>query len=390
MKRALVHLIVGSVLLVLAAVWMQSLQQMNAVQAGAPLPSITYLGEAGTYTIEPGYHFIVKRLHRFRFDIEPGPTYTATGEERVWSIIGAEGEPPAVYAEDREVGPVQAGCVIEYIAIDDDLDGRLNHFYLDDELLHTMTEGMVTGGQFVIPRDGVLHYQANDSIAIYLNFCEAVITPTPTMTATGPVPPTATVSPTATATIPVTVTAAASPTPTDVGTMTATPTGTITVTVTAVPSETPTASPTGSPTAPPTVTASPTPPSTGGGLETPTVTPTATKEPRLDSCLRINFDIGGDVARRGLYVVQEIGGRELASWYAEEGWRDSGWITGIDITHPSVYVEVLYYSGPGATPVRLKILNPAPGTEHGWLSRGMCHALEVAWPSGEWGVLITD
>lgn len=383
MKRAFVHLIAGSVVLMLAAVWLQSLSQIGAIQAGAPLPSITYLGEAGTYTIDPGYHFIVKRLHRFRFDIEPGPTYTATDEERVWSIIGAEGEPPAVYAEDREVGPVQAGCVIEYIAIDDDLDGRLNHFYLDDELLHTMAEGMVTSGQFIIPRNGTLHYRANDSIAIYLNFCEAVVVPTPTMTATGTITPTETASPTLTPTIPVTATLTAtpdmtaSPTPTDVGTVTATPTGTITVSVTAVPSETPTTPPT----VLPTVTPSPTPPSSGGGLGTPT--PTATKEPRLDSCLRINFDISGHVTRRGLYVVQEIGGRELASWYADEGWQDSGWITGIDITHPSVYVEVLYYSGPGATPVRMTILNPAPGTEHGWLSRGMCHALEVAWPDGE-------
>jgi hypothetical protein len=96
--------------------------------------------------------------------------------------------------------------------------------------------------------------------------------------------------------------------------------------------------------------------------------------------LRINFDVSGDVTRRGLYVVQEVGGRVLASWYADEGWQDSGWITEIDITHPSVYVEVLYYPGPDTTPVKMKILNPAPGTEYGWLSRGSCHALEVGWP----------
>ena len=60
-------------------------------------------------------------------------------------------------------------------------------------------------------------------------------------------------------------------------------------------------------------------------------------------------------------------------------WQDSGWIKGIDIAYPSVYVQVLYYSGPGADPVVMKIVNPAPGTEYGWLGRGMCHALEVGW-----------
>jgi hypothetical protein len=99
----------------------------------------------------------------------------------------------------------------------------------------------------------------------------------------------------------------------------------------------------------------------------------------LKACLRINFEIGGHVARTGLYVVQEIGGRVLASWYAEEGWEDSGWIY-VDISHPSVYVQVLYYPGPDTEPVVMDMLNAAPDTPYGWLTRGMCHALEVAWP----------
>jgi hypothetical protein len=28
----------------------------------------------------------------------------------------------------------------------------------------------------------------------------------------------------------------------------------------------------------------------------------------------------------------------------------------------------------------MKILNPAPGTPYGWMARGVCHAIEVAWP----------
>jgi hypothetical protein len=90
--------------------------------------------------------------------------------------------------------------------------------------------------------------------------------------------------------------------------------------------------------------------------------------------------VGGDEAHRGLYVVQEIGGRVLAEWYALDGWKDSGEFRNIHIPYPAVYVEVLYYPGPDTAPVMMKILNPAPGTEYGWLSRGSCHALEVAWP----------
>jgi hypothetical protein len=102
--------------------------------------------------------------------------------------------------------------------------------------------------------------------------------------------------------------------------------------------------------------------------------------PRENACLRINFAVGGDVARRGLYVVQEVGGRVLYSWWAEEGWEDSGWITDIDITFPAVYVQVFYYRGDGSEPIEMRIVNPAPGTMYGWLARGQCHALEVAWP----------
>lgn len=113
---------------------------------------------------------------------------------------------------------------------------------------------------------------------------------------------------------------------------------------------------------------------------TATPSPTATKEPRENACLRINFEVGGDEATRGLYVVQEVGGRVLFEWYALDGWMDSGWVRDVDITFPAVYVQVLYYSGPGADPVVMRIVNPAPGTEYGWLSRGQCHAIEVAWP----------
>jgi hypothetical protein len=83
---------------------------------------------------------------------------------------------------------------------------------------------------------------------------------------------------------------------------------------------------------------------------------------------------------RGLYIVQETGGKLLASWYALDGWQDSGWFKDIDITHENVYVKVLYYRGPDAEPIELVILNPAPDSPYGWMSWGVCHAIEVAWP----------
>ncbi len=47
---------------------------------------------------------------------------------------------------------------------------------------------------------------------------------------------------------------------------------------------------------------------------------------------------------------------------------------------PSVHVQVFFVKGDGSPPIEMTILNPAPGTNYGWLTRGKCHALEVAWP----------
>jgi hypothetical protein len=98
---------------------------------------------------------------------------------------------------------------------------------------------------------------------------------------------------------------------------------------------------------------------------------------------RINFEQSEDSALEGLYVVQETGGRIVATWYAEEGWRDSGWLNHLDLAHESVWVNVLFYPGPDTEPTTLTILNHAPKKTYGWLSRGTAHALEVAWPEAE-------
>ena len=95
---------------------------------------------------------------------------------------------------------------------------------------------------------------------------------------------------------------------------------------------------------------------------------------------RIDFDQSEDSAREGLYVVQEAGGSFVASWYALDGWEDSGWLNHLDLTAEAVHVQVLFYPGPETEPTVMKILNHAGGSEYGWLARGMEHALEVEFP----------
>lgn len=100
------------------------------------------------------------------------------------------------------------------------------------------------------------------------------------------------------------------------------------------------------------------------------------------TAVRINFEVSGHKALRGLYLLQEPGGDVLASWYALDGWTDSGWFENLDIARETIYVQVLYYPGPDTKPTKMKIVNHAPGTEYGWVSRGVAHAIEVAWPEG--------
>ena len=129
------------------------------------------------------------------------------------------------------------------------------------------------------------------------------------------------------------------------------------------------------PDAPVAVTSTPTPMATA----VPPSTPTPVPAPGL-GCTRINFEVSGDVARAGTYEVREATGRPLASWDAEAGWQDSGWIYNLNISFDAVHVQVFYNAGDGTAPVEMTIYNPAPATQYGWLARGLCHALEVGWP----------
>ena len=99
------------------------------------------------------------------------------------------------------------------------------------------------------------------------------------------------------------------------------------------------------------------------------------------TAVRIDFELApGHSAKRGHYSVQLPGGAEVASWYALDGWLDSGWINNLEIKGDAVQVRVLYYPGPETQPTEMRILNPAPGTNMAWIGEGMAHAIEVAWP----------
>lgn len=169
-----------------------------------------------------------------------------------------------------------------------------------------------------------------------------------------------------------------------------TPAPTNTATPQASPTATGSPMPTGSPTSTPeppsgaTATVTPTPGMRQTATPSPTFTPTAGVS-REKACARFNLEQGRTPATplAGRYEMIEVGtGSLLASWWAEAGWADSGWITEIDLAFPESWVEIYFYPGGDEPAVKLNIVNPAPGTEYGWLARGMCHSIEIEFPPG--------
>lgn len=416
---------------------------LDIAQQTAVLPNVVFLGEGpATFTIDPTHTFVVKTPNHNSYRSVSGATpYTALAGERVWDFDFVPPNGVIAFRQTVTLGQVDAGCVFEFVQIDDDIDERINYFMIDGVQFHTVGQGMVVRETIVVPSAGLLTFRANDSVGFVWLLCENTVTPTPTSTgtltatptatptATGTLTPTPTGTPTGTPTATPTGTSTATPTSTPTGTATGTPTATPTGTLTATPTatETPTITPTGTATDTPTITptgtttTTPTITPTGTVTETPTATttgtpvtetstptgtpvtatPTATTTPSTATptatttpptpqrdkpprpylaCTRVNFEIGPDSARRGTYVVQEVGGRVLTTWWADNGWFDSGWITDLKISFPAVYVQVLFVKGDGSDPIEMKILNPAPGTPYGWLAANQCHALEVAFP----------
>ncbi len=334
--------IMAGLLLLLVTMAVVVNERVEPAQAQSGLPEIQFIGQGPGDFTSPLDDFIIKTVSPFSFSFREGPTTTLSSERRIWGVRGTNNV-GSIWHETVDLGSVDAGCIVEYIGIDDDPDGRINYFQVNGETVETVTQGLVFQGSFVVPEDGSMTFTAEDSVAGWFTRCADRVDPTLTPTLV----PTITLEPTATGT--------ATPGPSPTATGTATPGPSPTATSTAVPPE-------------PTITSTPEP------------SPTPTKRPREYSCVRINFEVSGHDAARGLYIVQETGGKLLASWYALDGWQDSGWFKDIDITHENVYVQVLYYRGPDTEPVELQILNHAPDSPYGWMSWGVCHALEVAWP----------
>ncbi|MEZ4515786.1 MAG: hypothetical protein R3C44_02740 [Chloroflexota bacterium] len=137
----------------------------------------------------------------------------------MWSLLGNEA-PDALNRVTHPIGYVEMGCVVSFTIVDDDVDSRINYFRLDGSKIYTVGQGMVTSGKIIIPDDGMLSIEANDSIGLYIDSCESkvtmtpTVTTTPTMTPTSTMTPTATIEPTATVEPTVTTTPESSPTAT--------------------------------------------------------------------------------------------------------------------------------------------------------------------------------
>ena len=226
------------------------------------LPNIQFLGEGpGTFNVQAPREFLIKTYQngQFLFVTDPGPTYKAKKSERVWTTDFMPNEPFRLFDELRSYGQVPAGCQVNYVQIEDNVDNRRNSFFINGNLLKTVDQGMVTYGSVTVPEAGELTFFAEDSIGLLVQLC-ANLTQTPGAPGT-PTAGTTTTTPGTTTTTPgTTLTVAPPPAQSQ----------TVTVTVT-VPAATATYTP-----VPPTATATFTqvPPTTS-----PTVQPPSNQEP---------------------------------------------------------------------------------------------------------------
>jgi murein DD-endopeptidase MepM/ murein hydrolase activator NlpD len=99
------------------------------------------------------------------------------------------------------------------------------------------------------------------------------------------------------------------------------------------------------------------------------------------ACVQFSFQQAAHGAKAGVYALHDVTGGQIAAWSAPTGAQDSGWIYHLPVAFASVHARVLFYPryGGGAA-VEMIILNHAPDTTAGWLTRGMCHSLELDFP----------
>lgn len=120
----------------------------------------------------------------------------------------------------------------------------------------------------------------------------------------------------------------------------------------------------------------------------PNTPPTIETDPTVQgnvACTRFNFEKGRDAqigAAAGQFLMVDPSRGSIASWSASAGQTDSGWINNLPIQFSNVYVEVYFFEHSGATPIKMEIVNPAYGTTQGWLTKGICHAMEIQYPAG--------
>lgn len=234
------------VLLMSIPTTVSALPDASPVQQSS-LPNITFLGQGpGTFTVEPPLKLLVKTYenNEFLFVAHDELSYTAKANERVWTIDVVPDEPIRLFDELKIFGSVEAGCVVNYVQIEDNIDTRRNTFYINGDPLQVVEQGWVTYGTFTVPVSGELTFFAEDSIGMVIELCQTVQTVVPSFTPTVPtetatptsVTSTATLTPTGTSTAPgvqITLTPTETPTATQTGTVvvnTATPTYTPTAT----------------------------------------------------------------------------------------------------------------------------------------------------------------
>lgn len=159
------------------------------------LPQIEFLGEGpGTFTLDPPLKFLVKTYDdgEFLFITVDPPTYEAERRERVWSIDREPEESIRLFHEERSYGEVEAGCIVNFVQIEDNVDDRRNTFFINGDELHVVEQGMVTYGSFTVPEDGELTFYAEDSIGLVIELCASQVIETPEETPTTPTAPTLT------------------------------------------------------------------------------------------------------------------------------------------------------------------------------------------------------
>lgn len=201
MKNKIVILTIP-VLLITAAFGL--FQTAAAQQSG--LPDVRFLGEGpGTFSVEPPRQLLVKTYEggEFLFVIEEGSTYEAVEDERVWSTDFWPEAPVRLFDEERSYGSVEAGCLVNYVQIEDNEDDRRNTWYINDQELQVVDQGWVTYGNFTVPEAGELTLYAEDSVALIAEVCSATVeteTPASTSTATSELVASPTNTPESTAT----------------------------------------------------------------------------------------------------------------------------------------------------------------------------------------------